>query len=383
MKIGIYNQTVTYKTGGTESYTAFLLQSIQNMYPYAEITIISEENKSMFGGGIKDVLNHLNSTFGTNIKNNNILIKELKYCNRIAFFILFYKESSKYDLFFNCSVNMLCPNAKINIQITHFPDHLYKETHFSKMCFFTKVLANKIDKRIKNSYSLYLCNSEFTAHWLKVRWNIENKRIKILYPPVNLVKGQEKKDNIIMVCSRIESSKKIEFLIEAFNKINVTDYKLVIAGGCSSDSDKTYLKKLKSLIKDNNSVEFMLNISRSKLEKLYKRAKIFWHAKGFDIDEDKNPYMLEHFGITTVEAMSAGCVPIVIDKGGQKEIVDENFCGFRWKTTDELVKKTQKIINNSELFIQFSNAAISKATVYSSDSFCSKLKNIISSNIFL
>ena len=51
MKIGIYNQTVTYKTGGTESYTAFLLQSIQNMYPYAEITIISEENKSMFEGG--------------------------------------------------------------------------------------------------------------------------------------------------------------------------------------------------------------------------------------------------------------------------------------------------------------------------------------------
>lgn len=53
MKIGIYNQTVTYKTGGTESYTAFLLQSIQNMYPYAEITIISEENKSMFEGGGK------------------------------------------------------------------------------------------------------------------------------------------------------------------------------------------------------------------------------------------------------------------------------------------------------------------------------------------
>ena len=176
---------------------------------------------------------------------------------------------------------MLCPNAKINIQITHFPDHLYKETHFSKMCFFTKVLANKIDKRIKNSYSLYLCNSEFTAHWLKVRWNIENKRIKILYPPVNLVKGQEKKDNIIMVCSRIESSKKIEFLIEAFNKINVTDYKLVIAGGCSSDSDKTYLKKLKSLIKDNNSVEFMLNISRSKLEKLYKQFRIIYYFLSF------------------------------------------------------------------------------------------------------
>ena len=56
MKIGIYNQTVTYKTGGTESYTAFLLQSIQNMYPYAEITIISEEKLIMLTNSMENLL---------------------------------------------------------------------------------------------------------------------------------------------------------------------------------------------------------------------------------------------------------------------------------------------------------------------------------------
>ena len=38
MKVGIYNQTITYKAGGTESYTAFL----------AEITVIAEKHSEVY-----------------------------------------------------------------------------------------------------------------------------------------------------------------------------------------------------------------------------------------------------------------------------------------------------------------------------------------------
>jgi len=38
---------------------------------------------------------------------------------------------------------------------------------------------------------------------------------------------------------------------------------------------------------------------------------------------------LEHFGITTVEAMAAGCVPLVYDSGGQAEIVSSGYNGYR------------------------------------------------------
>ena len=42
--------------------------------------------------------------------------------------------------------------------------------------------------------------------------------------------------------------------------------------------------------------------------------------------------MFEHFGITTVEAMAAGCVPVVIDKADQREIVRHVTDGYRWTT---------------------------------------------------
>ena len=58
----------------------------------------------------------------------------------------------------------------------------------------------------------------------------------------------------------------------------------------------------------------------------YKLAKIYWHASGFGEDLETHPEKAEHFGITTVEAMINGLVPIVIDAGGQKEIVVQD----RW-----------------------------------------------------
>lgn len=56
------------------------------------------------------------------------------------------------------------------------------------------------------------------------------------------------------------------------------------------------------------------------------------HAKGLFVDEEKSSDLLEHFGITTVETMSAGCVPIVINRG-QPEIVKEGT-GYVWYTLE-------------------------------------------------
>ena len=44
--------------------------------------------------------------------------------------------------------------------------------------------------------------------------------------------------------------------------------------------------------------------------------------------------------MTTAEAMAGGCVPVVIDRAGQQEIVREGVDGFRWSTPAELIDKT-------------------------------------------
>jgi glycosyltransferase involved in cell wall biosynthesis len=57
---------------------------------------------------------------------------------------------------------------------------------------------------------------------------------------------------------------------------------------------------------------------------------------------------MEHFGMTTLEAMVCGCIPIVINKAGQTEIVEHGISGFLWNTLDELIELTLFTINNSK-----------------------------------
>ncbi len=66
-------------------------------------------------------------------------------------------------------------------------------------------------------------------------------------------------------------------------------------------------------------------------------ASIFWSATGLGEDEERAPWAQEHFGMTTAEAMAGGCVPVVIDRAGQREIVREGVNGFRWSTPAELI----------------------------------------------
>ena len=102
---------------------------------------------------------------------------------------------------------------------------------------------------------------------------------------------------------------------------------------------------------------------------LYRAAKIFWHSTGYGEDEDLEPEKMEHFGITTVEAMSFGAVPVVINKGGQKETVEEGVHGYRWDTEEECVEKTCQLIKNNALRTAMANKCVKAAKKYSIEVF--------------
>ncbi len=78
---------------------------------------------------------------------------------------------------------------------------------------------------------------------------------------------------------------------------------------------------------------------------------------------------MEHFGITTVEAMSFGVVPIVINKGGQQETVKEGFNGYRWDTEKECIEKTLKVIEDEKERIKMANICVEESKKYSIDAF--------------
>jgi glycosyltransferase involved in cell wall biosynthesis len=118
------------------------------------------------------------------------------------------------------------------------------------------------------------------------------------------------------------------------------------------------------------------NLDRATVRGLFERARIFWHATGLDDDTDNHPQLAEHFGIATVEAMAAGCVPVVINKGGQTEIVRHGETGFLWNTLAELKSYTQRLVDDTLLWQRMSTAARQRAQGFARGRFIDQLSDV-------
>ena len=230
-----------------------------------------------------------------------------------------------------------------------------------------------------------ICNSEFTKKIIDQEYGVESL---VIYPPIDLDKIKHKrKENIILYVGRFSNlvqSKGQDILINAFkefctgekfNDVKLDNWKLILAGGTEvgvSDG----LKSLKDLSK-GFPIEFIENPKYSELCNLYGRARFFWSASGFGADEENNPEKLEHFGITTVEAMAGGAVPIVYNGGGQREIVKNNVNGILWSNQSDLVGETKKLINDTKISFAMSKESRASAEKFSYERFKEKIISII------
>ncbi len=111
---------------------------------------------------------------------------------------------------------------------------------------------------------------------------------------------------------------------------------------------------------------------------IFTRSLIFWHASGMGEDEKVHPEKFEHFGITTVEAMAAGCIPVVINKGGQKEIIKNGYDGFLFNSRKELKDITLDIIDGNVDVEGIRNNAAASCSRFSNIKFEENLISIIS-----
>ena len=111
--------------------------------------------------------------------------------------------------------------------------------------------------------------------------------------------------------------------------------------------------------------------------KLYNESAIYWHASGYGEDENREPVKFEHFGITTVEGMAAGCVPVVIGKGGQPEIVRHGQNGYLWNSIRELQSYTLKLIQDEDLRARISSKALADSAAYSKEKFQNSLIELL------
>jgi len=248
--------------------------------------------------------------------------------------------------------------------------------------FQVPFVFSKIDTKTKlnlTRYKYVVVNSYFTKKYIDRSFKVNSK---VIYPPVDVKSIKpSKKENLIISVGRFSQQqlhpKKQEVLIEVFKELykSVPSWKLILAGQ-SKKQDYRYIKNLKASVK-GYAIRILENISYDDLRKLYAKASIYWHATGFGEDEERNPQKMEHFGISTVEAQAAGAVPVVIEKGGQKEIVKDGKNGRLWSTKTQLYEITKSLINNKSELLRLSKRAIADSKKFSQERFIKEYEKII------
>lgn len=243
--------------------------------------------------------------------------------------------------------------------------------------------SNSILSKIKLSRIKYFfCNSEYTKSFIEKKFPIKTK---VIYPPVKLKPKNLKKENIILHVGRFrvknvvnDDYKKQSVMIDEFKKMvdnGLVDWKFVLAVSVW-DKEKEEFERMKKR-SEGYPVEFLVNKSNDELWDYYSKAKIYWHATGFGEDLEKNPEYAEHFGISTVEAMGAGAVPVVIEAGGQKELITDGENGFLWNSLSELESKTLKLTKDPVLLEEMSGSAKKRAKYFADQNFCEKIGELL------
>ncbi len=213
---------------------------------------------------------------------------------------------------------------------------------------YSKSLIN----RLKMSNYTFITHSKFTQNQL-TGWGIQTK---LLYPYIDIpdILSLPKKEKIILCVGRFFKhlhSKRQDLTIKAFLLLKKNpvfhDYKLIIVGGLQKE-DETYFTELESFSHEDPSIELKPNISYNLLTEYYKKSMFYWHFAGFGIDENRHPELVEHMGITPIEAMTYGSIPFCYAAGGPKEIISQGENGFLFHNEDELMKQMLDLQKNQD-----------------------------------
>jgi glycosyltransferase involved in cell wall biosynthesis len=250
---------------------------------------------------------------------------------------------------------------------------LYARKNFlhCQVPFVFRDQVNLMNKMKFFRISNIICNSKFTKKHIEASFGIESN---VIYPPVDVKQFKPKrKENIILYVgrfSRLTQSKRQDILIESFKKLfdqKNKDWSLVLAGGVEVGVGE-FVKELKQMA-EGYPVKFIESPNFTELKDLYGKAKIFWSAGGYGVDPEKSPQQTEHFGMTVVESMAAGCVPFAVNNGGHSEIVIHGKNGYLWDTPQELVKLTQNTIDDKREMLEVSLTARESALQFSYETF--------------
>ena len=175
--------------------------------------------------------------------------------------------------------------------------------------------------------------------------------------------GVEKRHRIFSL-GRIEPDKHTLNLVQLYKALHEVDPELeLVICGLTGSAD--YLAQVRELVDSLGvPITFMLDQDRKSVLELIHSSKFYINPKPF-----------EHFGIATVEAIEAGCIPFVHNSGGNKELVP--FGELRFDDVNDLVAGYNALRNDIPRQDQILRDLGHTLEAYSSDTFFKLFHEII------
>jgi len=209
-----------------------------------------------------------------------------------------------------------------------------------------------------------LAVSQFTKDRIKEQWGLDSQ---VLYPPVAIDDfvnyGYENRQGVITI-GRFTPEKRHDRQLEIAREL--PDVHFRICGSAETPSNKVVFKEIQRRSEEMGlrNVTFHLNIKLQELRQLIYSSRHFLHTM-------EN----EDFGLTVCEAIAGGCIPLVHDSGGPKEIVP--FQSLRFTSIDEAVSKLRS--NDANFPMEdIRNALFTRIQSFSEEVFKRRLKEIMS-----
>ena len=309
--------------GGGERLAAATIRAIASMGIDVELSTLEKPDMKL-----------IYDAYGTNIEAD---LKKIRTLN------IFQKyRPHNYSLTVNTHGDML-PfyhnyfNKKNAITYCHYPiaSHLIdcRDPDYSavlqNMCLLgmTPALHKKYYNAARSAYikmmlnSTVLTNSDFSRNAILKSFGVDST---VLPPPVdvdifrNACLTSNARDDSVLVISRFHPSKKVENVIHLAKLLHQNELGtgINIVGNMLPDGIG-YFDYLNNLVKHyelEDFVKFEINLKFDRLLDHMRRSKVYVH-----------PLPGEPFGMSTVEAMSAGIIPVVPDIGGHTEFVPAKY----------------------------------------------------------
>jgi len=211
-----------------------------------------------------------------------------------------------------------------------------------RMRIWDRLAADRVDH--------FVANSNFIAQRIRKYYRRE---ADVVYPCVHINEFPlaEQPDDYYLIVSRFTYYKRIDLAVQACSRLGK---RLIVVGGGEEE------KRLRALA--GPTVEFRGRLSDDEIKALYARAKAFL----FPGEED--------FGITPVEAMSAGCPVLAYGRGGVRETVLDQKTGlfFSEQTVESLMACIERFEREG---VSYSRAQMREHSLrFSEERFCDEMR---------